>query len=151
MHAEVCIYNPASSPVRSLTPGPICGWPIPLGPNDAVPAQETSRGDLIVNQWTHRGQFWQFSIPDKIDFGLNLGFYNYSLYLSDLLIGVGFVTGITFTMHLWIVKCIDVLACWAKSDFKSGLLFLREEVIFSNLSFFLVFGRTLIPECAYRP
>ena len=31
------------------------------------------------------------------------------------------------------------------------LLFLRDIVPSPNLSFFLVFGRTLIPECAYRP
>ena len=38
-----------------------------------------------------------------------------------------------------------------KSAFESGLLFLRDRALFSNLSFFLVFGRTLVPECAYRP
>ena len=38
-----------------------------------------------------------------------------------------------------------------KSAFESGLLFLEETVLFSNLSFWAVFGRTLIPECAYRP
>ena len=37
------------------------------------------------------------------------------------------------------------------SAFESGLLFLRNIAILSNLPFFFVFGRTLIPECAYRP
>ena len=31
------------------------------------------------------------------------------------------------------------------------LLFLRDIPFFANMFFFLVFGRTLIPECAYRP
>ena len=34
------------------------------------------------------------------DFGLNLSFMVSPLYLSDLLIGVGLVTGVTFTTHL---------------------------------------------------
>ena len=37
-----------------------------------------------------------------------------------------------------------------KSAFESGLLFLRED-FFSNSIFVFVFGRTLIPECVYRP
>ena len=36
----------------------------------------------------------------RIDFGLNLSFMVFTIYLSDLLIGVGFVTGVTFTAHL---------------------------------------------------
>ena len=36
-----------------------------------------------------------------------------------------------------------------KTAFESGLLFLRYKDIFLNLSFSLVFGRTLIPECTY--
>ena len=38
-----------------------------------------------------------------------------------------------------------------KSAFESGLLFYRDIAFLSNLSFSLVFRRTLFPECAYRP
>ena len=70
---------------------------------------------------------------------------------------------IRFTHRCWIcsgwnihnafVSCrfhrfVDLLG---KPAFKPGLLFLRKGNLFSNLSFFRVFGRTLIPECAYRP
>ena len=40
---------------------------------------------------------------------------------------------------------------YEKSTFESGLLFLREKAFVSNLSFFINFGQTLIPECVYRP
>ena len=40
------------------------------------------------------------SIPDKNHFKLDLVIRDFALYLSDLLIGVGFVTGITFTIIL---------------------------------------------------
>ena len=36
----------------------------------------------------------------KIDFGINLDARFFTLFLSDLLIGAGFVTGETFTPHL---------------------------------------------------
>ena len=38
---------------------------------------------------------------------------------------------------------------WGKSAFKSGLLFLRKKVFFWRLICFLVFCRTLIPECVH--
>ena len=38
---------------------------------------------------------------------------------------------------------------YEKPAFESGLLFLRDKGSFLNLSFFLVFGRTLIAEWAY--
>ena len=40
----------------------------------------------------------EFQLKNSV--GLNLGFSVFILYLSDLLIGGGFVTGITFTTHL---------------------------------------------------
>ena len=36
----------------------------------------------------------------KFDFGLNLGFMVFTIYLSDLVYWVGFVTGIKFTTQL---------------------------------------------------
>ena len=38
-----------------------------------------------------------------------------------------------------------------RSAFESGLLFLRDILLFSNLSFVLVFCRTIIPEWEYWP
>ena len=42
----------------------------------------------------------------KIDFGPDIDFMVFVLYLSDVLIGVGIVTGVTFTMHLLNVDSI---------------------------------------------
>ena len=42
----------------------------------------------------------------RLDFGRNLSLMDSTFYLSDLLIGVGFVTGVTFTIHLGIVDFI---------------------------------------------
>ena len=60
---------------------------------------------------------------------------DFTIYLPNFVYWVGFVTGITFTTHLWIVNFIDVLTCWGKSAFKPGLLFLRKRSLCSNLFF----------------
>ena len=52
---------------------------------------------------------------------------------------VAFVTGISFTLHLWIVDFIAFLTCWGKSAFEPGLLFLRNKH-FSELVIFLLFA-----------
>ena len=51
----------------------------------------------------------------------------------------GIVTGITFTLHLWIVVFIRFSTYFEKSAFTSGLLFLRDRALFSILSAFLFF------------
>ena len=48
----------------------------------------------------------------RIYFGLNLSFLFLSVCLSDLLIGVGFVTGLTFKTHVSNVNFIDLLPRW---------------------------------------
>ena len=72
-----------------------------------------------------------------------------TIYLHNFVYWVGFVTGITLTTPLSTANFIDFLLL-LKSAFETGLLFSRERALLSNLPFFFVFGRTLIPECAYR-
>ena len=54
----------------------------------------------------------------------------FTFYLSDLVYWVGFVTGLTFTTHLWIVDFIGFLTLWWKTVFSSELLFFRIKVFF---------------------
>ena len=86
----------------------------------------------------------------EIDNSNNTRFLDFTICLPNFVYWIGFVTGIAFTTSLWIVEFIT-FSFFGKSAFKSGLLFLRDGALFSNWSFFRVFGRTLIPECAYRP
>ena len=72
----------------------------------------------------------------RIYSGLNRGSMFFTIYLSDLVYWVGFVTGATFTTHLWIVDFIDFLTCWWKSAFKPGLLLLQERCLFMNINIF---------------
>ena len=52
-------------------------------------------------------------------------FLNFTVYLPNLVYLVAFVSGITFTTHLWNVDFIVFLTCWGKSAVKSGLRFLK--------------------------
>ena len=65
--------------------------------------------------------------------------------LSDLLIGVGFVTGVTFTTHLLNMKFVYFWGV-GKPAIRYELLFFINEYLLSNV---FVFDMNLIPECAY--
>ena len=55
---------------------------------------------------------------------------DFTIYLSDLVYWFGFVTGVTFTAHLWNVDFIDLLTLWGKSAFQPGLFFWEKEPLF---------------------
>ena len=63
-------------------------------------------------------------------------FWIFTMYLPELVYWVGFVTGMTFTMHLWIVDFIDFW-CVGKISLRTWAVF------FSNLSFLLNFVNPL--------
>ena len=86
----------------------------------------------------------------KSKFPNNSRALNFTIYLPNLVYWVGCVTGITFTMHLWIV---DFIYFWlvVKISLQAWAAIFERKRLVPNLSFFLVFSRTLIPECVYRP
>ena len=93
------------------------------------------KGNIMANYGNSRERI-------KFDFGLNLGFMVFTFYLSDLLIGVGFVTGVTFTTHLWIVDFIDFWPVGENQPLSLGCYF-WERGIFSNSICFLNFAKPL--------
>ena len=113
-----------------------------------------SASPRLVHTWTYVSIYTILPILNsgwKLILGWILVLYVFTMYLSDLFIGVGFVTGETFTTHLWIaVFCFVCVCVGGGSTFKLGLLFLRDIALFLILTFSW-FSATLIPECVYRP
>ena len=87
----------------------------------------------------------------KTDLGLNLVICVFTLYLSDLLVGVGSVTALTVKTHSWTVDLGFLFYFLGKPAFKSGRLLLKNTVIFRTCHFPIVNDEIFIPECAYRP
>ena len=54
----------------------------------------------------------------------------FTIYLSDLLVRVGFVTGVTFTTHLGIVNFIDSLTFLKHPPLSLGCYFCWERALF---------------------
>ena len=55
--------------------------------------RQNRQGNIIANYGNSRERI-------KLDFGLNLGFMVLTIYLTNLVVWVGFVTGTTFRTHL---------------------------------------------------
>ena len=64
-------------------------------------------------------------------FGLNLSFIAFTFYSSDLLIGVGFVTSVTFTTHLSNTKLLA---------FQSELFLFQNAFFFFKVDVFSIFS-----------
>ena len=93
-----------------------------------------------------RGFPTEIPIPDQSEF---FGFYNMSIKIGLMgWIWIGFAF-LNTLYRCQIHRFFDVLGKNQPSSL--GCYFLRDRALVSNLSFFFVFGRTLIPECAYRP
>ena len=77
-----------------------------------------SKDDSDAKSLQFSAKNWQGNIIQlsryltRMDFGQNLSFMVFTVYLSDLLVSVGFVTGVTFKTHLTNTILIDVLTLW---------------------------------------
>ena len=60
----------------------------------------------------------EFGIPNN-----NNLIYIFTKCLANFVTGVGFVTGITFTVHLLVVDPIDCLTFWENQPFSLGCYF----------------------------
>ena len=82
----------------------------------------------------------------KSEFPLIAGLRFY-ICLASFVYRDGFVTGITFTIHSWIVYFIDVLIFLGKLAFEPGLLFLRRRVFFRTCQFSLFLSNPYTRMC----
>ena len=75
----------------------------------------------------------------------------FTIYLADFVYWVGFVTGIAFTTHLWIVDFIIFLVFLKKQPSSLGCYFWETSPFFRTCHFSLFCGRSRIPECVFWP
>ena len=82
--------------------------------------------------------------PNKYPFNtyFNMAFYILNIYVKYSILYHIYLM-LTYLNHIWTFS--------KNHTFSFRLLFLRDIGLVVNFTFFLVFGRTLIPECAYRP
>ena len=92
----------------------------PLARYEAYPARAWQRLSLGCQPWIDQPRAWSKALrclcqaKEKrentlIEIPNNSRILHFTIYLPNLVYWVGFVTGVTFTMHLWIVDFIDFL------------------------------------------